>query len=197
MSSVEWLLIAVNFGLFVFAGEIVQKLTPKSDGDQTKQVHLFRVINAVIIGLILYKAIVTPEIGESWLSKTLTVLLITYMFFMVFKVYSYFMHSRYGKQHETDSGIRISETYNSRGLVIFGGVFLFIIWLISCIQLLGFESLLQAVGVLGFVGVMLALKQAAWAPDIISGLIILNSNRSFIRLNDVLNTYWFNAIAVH
>ena len=184
MSSIEWILIAVNFGLFVFAGEIVQKLTPKSADDQNKQVHLLRVINAVIIGLILYKAIVTPEIEESWLSKTLTVLLITYIFFMVFKVYSYFMHSRYGKQHETDSGIRISETYNSRGLVIFGGVFLFIIWLISCIQLLGFESLLQAVGVLGFVGVMLALTQAAWAPDIISGLIILNSN--MVEEGDIL-----------
>jgi hypothetical protein len=55
-------------------------------------------------------------------------------FFMVFKVYSYFMHSRYGKQWETDSGTRLSKTYNSRGLVVFGGVFLFIIWLISCIQ---------------------------------------------------------------
>ena len=118
MSSIEWFLIAVNLGLFVFAGEIVQKLTPRSDNDQTKQVHLLRMINAVIIGLIIYKAIVTREIEESWLSRTLTVLLITYMFFMMFKVYSYFMHSRYGKQHETDSGTRISETYNSRGLVI-------------------------------------------------------------------------------
>jgi len=31
-------------------------------------------------------------------------------------------------------------------------------------------------GAIGFIGVMIALTQAAWAPDIISGLIILNSN---------------------
>ena len=44
--------------------------------------------------------------------------------------------------------------------------------------------MLQAGGVLGFVGVMLALTQAAWAPDIISGLIILNSN--MVEEGDIL-----------
>ena len=62
--------------------------------------------------------------------------------------------------------------------------FFFIIWLISCIQLLGFESLLQAGGVLGFVGVMLAITHAAWAPDVISGLIILNSK--MVEEGDIL-----------
>lgn len=175
ISALELFLIAVNIALFIFAGDIVQKLSPKQDSQQSKQVHLLRVINVIIIGLILYKGIVMPAIEENWLTKTLTVFLISYLFFMVFKIYSFFIHSRYGKQYETDSEIKISETYNSRSLVVFGGVLFFIIWLISCIQLLGFESLLQAGGVLGFVGVMLALTQGAWAPDIISGLIILNS----------------------
>jgi small-conductance mechanosensitive channel len=43
------------------------------------------------------------------------------------------------------------------------------------VRILGFESLLEAGGVIGFIGVLLALTQGAWAPDIISGLIILNS----------------------
>lgn len=184
ISTLDWFLIAVNIGLFIFAGQIYQKLTPQQDSQQSKQVHLFRVINVVIIGLVLYKALVAPAVEESWFSKVLTVFLITYVFFMMFKVYSYFMHGRYGNQRETDSGIQISETYNSRGLVVFGGVFLFIIWLISFIQLLGFESLLQAGGVLGFVGVMLAITQAAWAPDVISGLIILNSK--MVEEGDIL-----------
>ena len=184
ISSLEWFLIIINIGLFFFAGDIYQKLSPKSDSQQNKQVHLLRIINVVIIGLVLYKAIIAPAIDANWFSKILTIFVISYVFFLVFKIYSYFMHSRYGKQHETESGIHISETYNSRGLVVFGGVFLFIIWLISCIQLLGFESLLQAGGVLGFVGVMLALTQASWAPDIISGLIILNSN--MVEEGDIL-----------
>jgi small-conductance mechanosensitive channel len=48
--------------------------------------------------------------------------------------------------------------------------------LITVIQELGFQSLLETGGVLGFIGVMLALTQGAWAPDVISGLIILNSD---------------------
>lgn len=175
ISTLDWFLIAVNIGLFIFAGALYEKLTPEKDTQSSKQIHLFRVFNVIIIALILYRAIVTPLIDESWLSKALTIFLFTYASFIVFKIYSYFMHRRYGRQRETESGLHISATYNSRGLVVFGGVLLFIIWLISCIQLLGFESLLQAGGVLGFVGVMLALTQAAWAPDIISGLIILNS----------------------
>ena len=125
ISTLDWLLIAVNIGLFIFAGEIYQKLTLQQDSQQSKQLHLFRVIKVVIIGLVLYKALVAPAVEESWFSKVLTVFLITYVFFMMFKVYSYFMHGRYGNQRETDSGIQISETYNSRGLVVFGGVFLF------------------------------------------------------------------------
>jgi small-conductance mechanosensitive channel len=48
--------------------------------------------------------------------------------------------------------------------------------LISIVQLLGLDSLLEAGGVIGFIGVMLALTQGAWAPDIISGLVILNGD---------------------
>jgi small-conductance mechanosensitive channel len=43
------------------------------------------------------------------------------------------------------------------------------------VQILGFDDLLHAGGVIGVVGVMLALTQSSWAPDLISGLIILNS----------------------
>jgi small-conductance mechanosensitive channel len=50
-----------------------------------------------------------------------------------------------------------------------------VIALIAIVRILGFTSLLEAGGVIGFIGVLLALTQGAWAPDIISGLVILNS----------------------
>jgi len=46
---------------------------------------------------------------------------------------------------------------------------------VSIIRVLGFDSLLEAGGAIGIVGVFLALTQNAWAPDMFSGLIILNS----------------------
>ena len=48
--------------------------------------------------------------------------------------------------------------------------------MLSIIRLLGFDSLLEAGGVLGIVGVFLALTSSIWAPDIFHGLIILNSD---------------------
>jgi len=52
------------------------------------------------------------------------------------------------------------------------------------VQVLEFDSLLQAGGVIGVIGVFLALTQNAWAPDIISGLIFLNSG--MIEEGDVI-----------
>jgi small-conductance mechanosensitive channel len=145
---------------------------------------MVRLINVLVIGLIVYSHIIEQTQQEAWLSQTIHILLLSYAFYLIFQVFSYFVHVRYGKQHKTDSGLKISETYASRGLVIFGGILFFIIWLISIIQTLGLNNLLDAGGVIGFVGVMLALTQGAWAPDIISGLIILNGN--MVEEGDIL-----------
>ncbi len=184
ITFIEWALIVINILLFLLADDIYDRLTTASTQQHDKQVHLIRLVNILIVGLIVYRHAAIQTQDAQWLSKTLYILVISYAFFLAFKFYSYFVHSRYGKQRESDSGIRISETYASRGLVVFGGILFFIIWLISCIQLLEFDNLLEAGGVLGFVGVMLALTQAAWAPDMISGLIILNSN--MVEEGDIL-----------
>jgi len=61
-------------------------------------------------------------------------------------------------------------------LNVFRSINALIIALLGSLQVLELNSLLQAGGVIGFVGVLMALTQASWAPDIISGLIILNSD---------------------
>ena len=61
---------------------------------------------------------------------------------------------------------------------------MFVMGLIACVRILGFDSLLEAGGLLGVMGVFLALTQASWAPDIISGLVILNSR--MVEEGDVL-----------
>ena len=68
-----------------------------------------------------------------------------------------------------------AETYNARVLSMLLGVVIFAITFIANVRILGLDTWLEAGGVIGFVGVILALTQSAWAPDIISGLVILNS----------------------
>jgi len=60
----------------------------------------------------------------------------------------------------------------------------FVFALIGIVQVLGYDDLLKAGGIIGVIGVMLALTQASWAPDIISGLILRNSD--FIAEGDVI-----------
>ncbi len=183
ISTGEWTLLAINICLLVFANTIYKKLTFKKGEQHNKQLYLFRLINILIIGLILYKNFVNPLIEDNWLTDILYILLLTYVFIVGFKILAYFIHIKYGKHRDTEKN-NISETYTSRALILSSGILLFIIWLISCVQLLGLNNLLEAGGVLGFVGVMLALTQGAWAPDIISGLIILNSN--MLEEHDIL-----------
>jgi len=180
----EWFIIVVNIVLFIGAGWLYDRLSTNEDGQRNKQIYLVRLINVVVIGLVLYSHIVEQTQQALWLTKTIHILLLSYAFFLAFKLYSYYVFVKYGKHRDTDSGSKISETYTSRGLAVFGSIIFFIIWLISCIQVLEMKGLLEAGGVLGFVGVMLALTQAAWAPDIISGLIILNSN--MVEEGDIL-----------
>ena len=57
LSSAEWALIAVNLLLLVFAGEIYDRLALDEKKERGKQVHLVRLINIVVIGLVLYRQI--------------------------------------------------------------------------------------------------------------------------------------------
>ena len=95
---------------------------------------------------------------------------------MVSHIIAYFIIRNYGHEREINGKKRQVSTYHTRLLSIFTSVFIAIMALISIIQLLEFDSALKAGGVVGFIGVFLALTNNVWAPDIFSGLIILNSD---------------------
>ena len=87
-----------------------------------------------------------------------------------------FLVRYYGKEREINGEIKFISTYQTRLLSIFSSIFIGIIALVGIIRLLGFDSVLEAGGVIGLIGVFLALTSSIWAPDIFHGLIILNSD---------------------
>jgi small-conductance mechanosensitive channel len=119
-----------------------------------------------------------------WLTKVVSVFIIIYLSFLSFHILNYFVRKKFGKEREVNGENVISETYNSRVLGLLLGICVFIIGLVGVIQALEFNSLLEAGGMLGIIGVFLALTQGSWAPDILSGLIILNSN--LVKEGDVI-----------
>ena len=160
-----------------------------SDGAFDFRVNSWRGLWVLIIGLLgHFRFYSAGQSGQNLGVKLLSILVIVYLTYLASHLIGRFLRVRYGRKIQSATEQRVADTYASRALTIFISVFLGIMALISVIRVAGFSSLLEAGGVIGFVGVFLALTQGAWAPDIISGLIILNSKmleeRDVIKLSD-------------
>ena len=179
LTIIDMSLMSLNIILLLFSKSIFSKkftsATTKDTSFDTR-VKLFRYVNVLIIVLILFEDVFVPVAQHSWLTKIIAIPLIVYIVYLTFYVLRYIIRKRFGRSRELNGKTKFVDTYNSRIFSILLALFLTIFTLISIIQLLGFDSLLHAGGMIGFIGVMLALTQASWAPDIISGLIILNSD---------------------
>lgn len=178
LKSFEQVLLIGNIVLLIFSRQIVSILSHRnvSNGyNSGLRVNAFRAINLLVIAAIILKSFFWGAEEYTWYQKLLGTVLIAYTSLLGSQTTHYLLLKRFGKPHEVADKTVISETYTSRMLGIVSVLMIIIIAIISIIHILGFTTLLEATGVIGFFGVMLALTQASWAPDIISGLIILNS----------------------
>lgn len=176
-SLVDISVLTVNVVLLVFSKHIIQRISQDTTAERTilNRVHVLRALNLLMIIALGYLRFYIPSTDNSIAFKFVAVSMLIYCSYLLVHISSFFIRNRYGKTKEVEGEKTSIETYNSRLLSIFSAVFIAIISLISIIQVLEFDSLLEAGGVIGFIGVFFALTQNAWAPDIFSGLIILNS----------------------
>ena len=183
------IVIIANFALLIFARKILTAIyhEPEDSPGFRKRLNIFRGFNAVIIvSFILSRALddqTSTHVGYTLVS----IFTVLYLSYATLHLLHYWVRIKYGKQKEVEGKQQLVDTYNSRLLNIFSTVIVSIIALISIVRLLGFDTLLEAGGTIGIIGVFLALTQSAWAPDIISGLVILNS-----KMMDVGDVIEFN-----
>ncbi len=184
---IETILIVVSLILIVAATPISKALYI-GDIDQPslkRRALLMRVINVLIIALLVLKYFYPYIFSENnWLLNVLYVLATVYLLYLGFQIISYLITRNFGDPKTVGEAIHYADTYSSRALSLLASVVMFIMGLILSVRILGFDSLLEAGGVLGVMGVFLALTQSSWAPDIISGLVILNSR--MVEEGDVL-----------
>ncbi|MDH5325850.1 MAG: mechanosensitive ion channel family protein [Gammaproteobacteria bacterium] len=180
------LVICTNVLLMLFSRRIMSAIyhEPPDNAQFRWRVNIFRLFNLLIIFLFSYYHLHMVQDSKGWAFQALTISVILYFSYLGLHLLHFFVRRRYGKKREVEGQWQVVETYNSRLLNIFASIFVFIIALISVIRVLGFDSLLEAGGVIGFIGVFLALTQGAWAPDMFSGLIILNSG--MVEVGDVI-----------
>lgn len=178
LSVLDYSVLAVNFILIIFARPLLKRITSANLPTKTFNFRLLllRGLNVFIVLVYGYQYLYLPAEGDSHGLTVLGILAIIYVAYIFNYLAQYYIHLWYGREREIGGSKIYIETYQSRLFSILAAIIITLIAVISIIQQLGFDSLLEAGGVLGVLGVMLGLTQASWAPDIISGLIILNSD---------------------
>jgi len=177
-SYIDFAIAAILVLVIIFAKPLLNFILPSnlSDNKRHFRIALFRAC-LFTAGLIYYfRRIHEPLIASGGNAfKIIMPLVILYLAYLSNYLSQYFIHKRYGKERTIADEKTTIATYQTRLLSLIMTVFITVIALISIIKILGFDSLLEAGGILGIIGLMFALTQAAWAPDVISGLIFLNS----------------------
>lgn len=191
LGPLDYLLIVVGLLLIVYARVLITRFS--ANGTVSRAIRFrsnaLRGFAALMIGVVGYYHFYRADQDLNSLAvRLISILFVIYLALLAAFLFDEFVRRRFGRRYSVGDKVRIADTYASRALSLLINVLIFVVVLISIIRLAGFESLLEAGGVLGFIGVLLALTQGAWAPDIISGLIILNSNmfqeRDVVKLWD-------------
>jgi len=170
-SSSDLITIMVSLVLFFAATPICRLLD--DDENIGPRISLMRTLNFLIVIAVLVNVFFSPQ--NDFLGKITQSLIVIYFTVLMTQIINYFIRRRFGRIRKTNEKTLISDTYSSRALSLIVIGVMTIIAIVSCLRLIGLDSLLEAGGALGIIGLVLAMTQASWAPDIISGLIILNS----------------------
>lgn len=177
MDAVAWVAIVFNLLLLIFAPKIVGLVYHvKQDTQEYKRrLIVFRSLNVLIVAAVFLEQLIASPEQRGLGLQFVWVLAAIYIANLALHVSNYFILSRYGRKRVIDEQARFVETYHSRLFQLTSQVLIVVITIIVIVRLLGFDSWLEAGGVIGFLGVFLALTQSTWAPDIMGGLIILHS----------------------
>ncbi len=197
--TLGYFVFGVNLLLLVFASQILKKIyhDPDKVPNFPRKVMIFRALNLLMIIVYGYVRFFKDNAdnlqADSLVLKLLAVIAIVYFAYLAMHLAHAFLVKQYGRVREVNGKTRYTSTYQTRLLSIFSSIVIGIVALISIIRLLGFDSILEAGGVIGLFGVFLALTASIWAPDIFHGLIILNSDMfsegDVIQFNDGEDIY--------
>ena len=169
------LFFAINILLLLFARPILNLIEANRDNSAT--LRIFQSLNILVLVLHAFDLALlrfSPSY-ENYLINLGLSLLTVYASLFVFNLCSFLSRKRFGHQKTLDNKTVFLDTYSSRLVDI---ILLFIIVataIYAMIKIWGADSMLETTGIIGIIAALLAFTSNIWAPDIISGLIILNT----------------------
>lgn len=170
------LLFFLNIFLLLLARPIINWIAPGQD-NKTK-IKIAQALNLVVIVFQLVDFALRQSFTgyeSSYLLNLGVSLMIIYTGVFFYSASGTFTRKRFGKARTIDTKTVYLESYNSRlvNIVVLAMIVLTIVYIL--IQVWGADSLLETTGIIGILLVFLGFTSSIWAPDIVSGLIILNS----------------------
>lgn len=178
----QWLIGLVSLGLLGYSFLRGPSLNHASAGGV--RLKLLRALSMAVLAVLAFRYIDKMAGTSPWPSRFVAIVIVGYAGYTCHQVLAWWFLCKFGRRRELEGETLYADTYNSRTLSLLTSTLVVVATLLGGIQLLGFQSLLEAGGVIGFLGVLLALTQSSWAPDIISGLVLLNSR--FVQEGDVI-----------
>ena len=184
-SWVEILLISANL-LFIIGDKFIFNMIlrilslqefieeERDPNDKQSFFALFRRLNIVGLSLILVLGM-TNLSDHIWITRIISILLIISVSYLLNSLLNIIVLHRFGIKKQSEQNVTWQESYRSRLMSLLASIFIVIVTLILIVRTLGLNSILETGGILGMIGVFLALTQSSWAPDLIGGLVILNS----------------------
>ncbi|WP_370980940.1 hypothetical protein [Agaribacterium sp. ZY112] len=179
LSHTEWIahvaVFALNIILLIFAPFILRLL--ENGGDLRARVHLLRYLNILVLGLHgfdIFMLKINPAYQNYFINVGLS-LMVVYAALFIYSLFCFFSKKRFGKEKEIDGKAVYLDTYSSRliDLVILCITLITTVYVL--IKIWHADSMLETTGIFGIFVAFLAFTSSIWAPDIISGLIILNT----------------------
>jgi hypothetical protein len=179
LSHTQWLVHAFiffcNICLLVFARPILQFI----DGDKGSdtKVKIFQLVNVLVLILHSFDLIfLSLNKGyENFFIHVGLSLMAVYGSLFIYSLCCFFSRKKFGTQKTLDDNTLYLDSYSSRLVDIIVLVIIVLATIYTLIKIWGADSMLETTGIFGIMFAFLAFTSNIWAPDIISGLIILNT----------------------
>lgn len=179
LNTIEWTghiaILLWSAMMVIFSGRLFTMV--ENTSSTMLKMKAFRSLNFLVIILMLLDLFLLRfhQNYEQLLSKIGLSLFTTYSAIYLYSLASFHTFKRFGAEKTIDNRSVYVETYSTRIINLllvvcatFGTFYIIIkVW--------GADSLLETTGLMGILVGFLAFTAPVWAPDIISGLIILNS----------------------
>lgn len=179
LSQTEWFIHAVvllaNLSLLLLARPVLSLID--SGGDQDKRIKIFQTLNVLV--LILHAIdLIFLRVSNSYENYFIRVglsLMTVYTGLFLQTFGNYLSRRRFGTEKIFDDNSVFVDSYSSRLVDIIFLSVVVVTMIYALIKIWGADSMLETTGIFGILAAFLAFTSNIWAPDIISGLIILNT----------------------